>query len=82
MHRVKLMYKIHGMSTANGMCRSAGNDIFYRTLDGALRAARSYVVAPGSHDAMVIYKAHVLVRESHPPVEVLSIEHDGEMARF
>ncbi|KKN65465.1 hypothetical protein LCGC14_0481850 [marine sediment metagenome] len=78
MRRLRLMYKIHGLNTARGMARSAGNDTFYETEEQALTAARSYVSLPSCHDAMVIYKAHVLVRRSHPPVEVLSISHDGE----
>ena len=79
--RIKLMYKIHGLRTANGMCRSAGNDTFYETYDEALERARSYVDKRGwypGQDAMVIYKAHVLVRPSCPPIEILSIGHDGE----
>ncbi len=80
--KIKLMYKIHGLSTANGMCRSAGNDTFYETYDEALERARSYVEKGGwyksGQDAMVIYKAHVLIRPSHPPIEVLSIDHAGD----
>jgi len=80
--KIKLMYKIHGLSTANGMCRSAGNDTFYETLDEALERARSYVDKGGwygGQDSMVIYKAHVLVRPSHPPVEILQIQRNGEV---
>ncbi len=83
--QIKLMYKIHGMKTANGVCQSAGNDVFYETLDEALERARTYVERGGwysGQDSMVIYKAHVLVRRSHPPVEVLSIGHGGEVLPF
>ncbi len=76
---IKLMFKIHGLNTAQGMSRSAGNDTFYDTEEQALTAARSYVSLLGCRDSMVIYKAHVLVRRSHPPIEVLSISHDGEV---
>ncbi len=80
--RIKLMYKIHGIDTANGMCRSAGNDTFYETYDEALERARSYVDKGGWYNrtqcSMVIYKAHVLVRASHPPVEILQIQRNGE----
>lgn len=77
--KIKLMFKIHGLNTAMGMCRSAGNDTFYETEDEALTAARSYVARAGCTEAMCVYKAHVLVRKSQPPVEILSIEHDGEI---
>ncbi len=77
--QIKLMYKIHGLNTANGLSRSAGNDTFYETEDAALEAARSYVARGSCSDSMVIYKAHVLVRRSHPPMEVLSVGHNGEV---
>ncbi len=79
MLRIKQMYKIHGMRTANGICRSAGNDTFYTTYERALEQARYYVGQAGCHDSMVIYKAHVLVRKSHPPIEVMTIEYGGHI---
>ena len=75
--RIKLVYKIHGLNTANGMSRSAGNDTFYETYDEALRAAQSYVGCPTCTEAMIIYKAHVLVRRSRPPIEIRTITKDG-----
>ncbi len=78
--RLKLMYKIHGVNTSMGIARSAGNDTFYETEAEALEQARSYVESPNCTDAMVVYKAHVLIRRSCPPVEVLSIDHDGRTA--
>lgn len=75
--QIKLMYKIHGLRTANGVCRSAGNDKFYETEDEAVEAARGYVAQDNCDDSMVVYKAHVLIRRSHPPIEVLSISLDG-----
>ncbi len=82
MMRIKLMYKIHGLNTANGMSNSAGNDTFYETEEEALNMARSYVERGGwykGHDSMVVYKAHVLVRRHEAPVEVLTVESDGEV---
>jgi len=83
---IKLMYKIHGLNTAQGMARSANNDTFYETYEQALEQARSYVDRGESgsfaQDSMVIYKAHVLVRPARAPVEVLSITHKGETVPF
>ncbi len=79
--QIKLMYKIHCIDTAMGMCRSAGNDRFYETEDEALERARGYVEsATNSYGrAMVVYKAHVLIRRAQPPVEILSINHNGQV---
>ena len=79
--KIKLMYKIHGLNAANGLSRAAGNNTFYEDLEndegtGALDAARRYV-REGSNDSMVIYRATILVRREQPPIEVLSIAHDG-----
>lgn len=79
MLKIKLMYKIHGLNTSQGMSRSAGNDTFYETEEEALEMARSYVARPGGNDSMVIYKAHVLICPSHPPVEIRAITHSGEV---
>ncbi len=79
--KIKLMYKIHCLNAAMGISRSAGNDTFYTTEDAALGAARRYV-SYNSSPVMVIYKAHVLVRRNQPPVEVLSIDHDGETVKL
>ncbi len=80
--KIKLMYKIHGLNTAMGVHRSAGNAVFYETEEAALERAHHYVATGGPNVAMVIYKAHVLVRRNQPPVEVLSVEHDGEIRPF
>ena len=82
MLKIKLMYKIHALNTANGMCRSAGNDTFYETEEEALEMARSYVKRGSSDVSMVIYKAHVLVRPTQAPIEIMSIEHDGSTTRL
>ena len=76
--KIKLMYKIHSLVTAQEMSRSAGNDTFYETYDEALEQARSYVTRSESSTMMVIYKAHVLIRAEHPPVEVMSINRHGD----
>ncbi len=83
MIRIKLMYKIHCLRVGQGMAHSAGNDTFYEELEneegtGALDMARKYVCNVGSlSDSMVIYKAHVIVRKSEPPVEVLNVRQGG-----
>ena len=77
--KIKLMYKIHALNTSMGMTRSAGNDTFYETEDEALAAARSYVGRAHGADSMCIYKAWVLIRKTDPPIEVLTLEHDGEI---
>lgn len=82
MMRIRLMYKIHNARVARGVSRSAGNDTFYETEEEALEAARGYVSQDHCRDSMVIYKAHVVVQRSHPPVEILSIQHDGEIVPF
>lgn len=83
--QIKLMYKIHGLNTAMGLSRSANNDTFYETYAQALEQARHYVDSKIGNDAMVIYKAHVLVRRIPPkqaPVEIMSITHEGETIPF
>jgi len=82
--KIKLMYKIHCIGVSEGICRSAGNDTFYEHLEGeggALEAAETYVRHPRHPNggSMVIYKAFMLVREEQAPVEVMAIEHDGEV---
>ncbi len=80
--RIRLMYKIHCLNVAQGLSRSANNDTFYETYDQALEQARGYVECNGGNDQMVIYKAHVLIRSAQAPVEVLSINRDGEATSF
>lgn len=75
--QIKMQYKIHGMNMAQGTCHSAGNQVFYETLDEAIERAKTYVRRQGNEEDMVIYKAIVVVRKEQPPVEVLRVAEDG-----
>lgn len=78
--RIVQMYKIHCLNVAQGTSQAPGyNNTFYATYEQALEAARAYAGCSTGNNEMVIYKAHVLVRKTHPPIEVMTIEHDGEI---
>ena len=75
MLQVKRMYKIHCISVADGTFpQPSCNGVFYNTVDEAIIAAKQHV---RDDVAMVIYKAHILVRRERPPIEVLAVESDG-----
>ncbi len=78
MLRIKYMYKIHTLSVAQGRASSMNTPVFYETEEEALREARHYVEERGA-TGIVVYKAHVLVQPNQPPVEILSINRDGEV---
>ena len=79
--QIKQMYKIHCIDVGLGLCRSAGNDTFYETEEEAIERARGYVENATTYSGrgMVIYKAHVLIQRRKPPVEILSINRDGQV---
>ncbi len=77
MAKVKRMYKIHCEGVATGQFRQpACNGVFYESRAAAIRAARKHVTH-GDNDAMVIYKAILIVRKSLPPVEIIPVDEDG-----
>ncbi len=78
--KITRLYKIHCLGVAQGTTQAPGfNDTFYTTYEQALEQARNYATKSIKPSPMVIYKAHVLVRASQPPIEVLTIERDGEV---
>ncbi len=82
--KIKLMYKIHGLRTAQGLSRSANTPKFYRTQEEAIESARKLIHA-GCHDHcddLVIYKAFMLVCKEQPPIQVKAIEYDGEVVEL
>ncbi len=79
--KIKLMYKIHALSTARGEGVPQRTTVFFETLEEAIEKAECYI-SNGHLKAAVIYKAHVLVRPRCRPMEVMSIECDGEIAKL
>ena len=83
--QIKLMYKIHGLRVAQGKSHSGNTNKFYETEEEAVEAAKNCLQPDGyTHrsDSIIIYKAFMLVRPRHLPVEVMSIEHDGEVVEL
>ncbi len=83
--QIKLMYKIHGLRVAQGKSHSGNTNKFYETEEEAVTAAKNCLQIDGYNrkpDSIIIYKAIILVRPRHRPVEVMAIEHGGEVVQL
>lgn len=72
--KIKNKYKLHSMSVAQGVGYSAGNDVFYETMEDAEAQAIEYVESDPNCRGIVIYKAVKVVRHRVRPIRVEDVE--------
>ena len=75
--RIEHMYKIHGLSTAQGTRHSTNSGKFYTTYSDALAAATK-CFSRGDCEGIVIYKAIKLVMPAKVPLMITDIVDDSE----
>jgi hypothetical protein len=80
MNRIRYMYKIHSVNTAQGTGRSACNNTFYETEQEAINAAHRCVQGDPACDGIVVYKAIRLIQRVSPPISSRVIRHDGTIS--
>jgi len=74
MKKVKNMYKIHGLTTANGEHKGHNTNKFYETYEDALVMAKKCVKQRGN--SVVIYKAINIVELRDQPIMVTPVVED------
>ena len=77
---IKNCYKIHALSTANGVATAPnGNNTFYETYGEAKAAAESYASRGDKPASMVIYRAIEVVSPAPCPTVSRQVRGDGSV---
>lgn len=77
---IKNVYKIHALSTAQGLATAPnGNNTFYSTYGEAKRAAEDYASRGSNPAAMVIYQAVEVVEPAPHPTISRAVKGDGRV---
>lgn len=66
--KLKYGYKIHGLSTVQGLTCSANTKKFYKTFEEAKRIAEKCV--RDNHESIVIFKAVAVICPELPPTRM------------
>lgn len=75
---LKLVYKVHALNTALGLCEPMPSGNFFKYEEDAVAYAER-LVHEGRLRSAVVYKAHVVVETHHPPLRYSRVGEQGEL---